>query len=135
MFAVPFGIIGAFLGHKLMGFHLNILSFFGIVGLSGVVVNDALILIDLVNHLRNQGKEAFSAVVEAAERRFRPIVLTTLTTFVGLMPMIFEKSLQARVLIPMAISLGFGVLFATLITLVIIPCLYLVLEDLRQRLL
>ena len=135
MFAVPFGIIGAFLGHKLMGFHLNILSFFGIVGLSGVVVNDSLILIDLVNRLRGQGKEAFSAVVEAAERRFRPIILTTLTTFVGLMPMIFEKSLQARVLIPMAISLGFGVLFATLITLVIIPCLYLALEDLRGRLL
>ncbi len=132
MFAVPFGIIGAFLGHKIMGYHLNILSFFGIVGLSGVVVNDSLVLLDLTNRLREQGQKAFSAVVEAAQRRFRPIVLTTLTTFVGLMPMIFEKSLQARVLIPMAISLGFGVLFATLITLLIIPCTYLVLEDLKK---
>ncbi len=132
MFAVPFGIIGAFLGHKLMGYHLNILSFFGIVGLSGVVVNDALILIDLINQLRQKGVTPFPAVVQAAKQRFRPIVLTTLTTFVGLMPMIFEKSLQARVLIPMAISLGFGVLFATVITLVIIPCLYLILEDLRR---
>ncbi len=133
MFAVPFGIIGAFLGHKIMGFHLNILSFFGIVGLSGVVVNDSLILIDLVERLRKEGLTPFKAVVEAAQRRFRPIVLTTLTTFVGLMPMIFEKSLQARVLIPMAISLGFGVLFATFITLVIIPCLYLVLEDIKAK--
>ena len=133
MFAVPFGIIGAFLGHKIMGFHLNILSFFGIVGLSGVVVNDSLILIDLVERLRKEGLSPFQAVVEAAQRRFRPIVLTTLTTFVGLMPMIFEKSLQARVLIPMAISLGFGVLFATFITLVIIPCLYLVLEDIKAK--
>ena len=132
MFAVPFGIVGAFLGHKIMGYHLSILSFFGIVGLSGVVVNDSLILVDLVNQLRRQGKEAFEAVLEGATRRFRPIILTTLTTFVGLMPMIFEKSLQARALIPMAISLGFGVLFATFITLVLVPCGYLILEDLRR---
>lgn len=133
MFAVPFGIIGAFLGHKLMGYHLNILSFFGIVGLSGVVVNDSLVLLDLTSRLRKEGKARLEAIVEAAEKRFRPIVLTTLTTFVGLMPMIFEKSLQARVLIPMAISLGFGVLFATFITLLIIPCAYLVLEDLKEK--
>ncbi len=132
MFAVPFGIIGAFLGHKIMGYHLNILSFFGIVGLSGVVVNDSLVLLDLTNRLRKAGEEAHNAVVEAAQKRFRPIVLTTLTTFVGLMPMIFEKSLQARVLIPMAISLGFGVLFATFITLLIIPCSYLILEDFQR---
>ncbi len=130
MFAVPFGIIGAFLGHKLMGYHLSILSFFGIVGLSGVVVNDSLILVDLINRFRRE-RPLTEAVVEAAVRRFRPIVLTTLTTFVGLMPMIFEKSLQARALIPMAISLGFGVLFATFITLVLVPCAYLILEDVK----
>ncbi len=132
MFAVPFGIIGAFLGHKLMGYHLNILSFFGIVGLSGVVVNDSLILTDIINRLRDKAKNMMEAVVEGACRRFRPILLTTITTFAGLTPMILEKSLQARVLIPMAISLGFGVLFATFITLIIIPCAYLVLEDIKK---
>ncbi len=132
MFAVPFGIVGAFIGHKIMGYHLNILSFFGIVGLSGVVVNDSLILVDLINQLRSAGKPVGESVIEAARRRFRPIILTTLTTFVGLMPMIFEKSLQARVLIPMAISLGFGVLFATFITLALVPCCYLILEDIRH---
>ncbi len=132
MFAVPFGIVGAFLGHKIMGYHLSILSFFGIVGLSGVVVNDSLILVDLINRLQQQGKQDLEAVIEAARRRFRPIILTTLTTFVGLMPMIFERSLQARALIPMAISLGFGVLFATFITLVLVPCCYLILEDIKK---
>ncbi|WP_022854211.1 efflux RND transporter permease subunit [Thermodesulfatator atlanticus] len=134
MFAVPFGIIGAFWGHLLMGYHLNILSFFGIVGLSGVVVNDSLILTDLINRFRTEGRRVKESIVEAACQRFRPIFLTTITTFGGLAPMIFEKSLQARVLIPMAISLGFGVLFATFITLIIVPCAYFVLEEVRAKL-
>ncbi|QJA05352.1 efflux RND transporter permease subunit [Thermosulfurimonas marina] len=131
MLAIPFGIVGAFLGHLLLGYQLSILSFFGIVGLAGVVVNDALILVDLANRLRAEGKPLRAVVEKATLRRFRPVILTTLTTFFGLLPMIFEKSLQARFLIPMALSLAFGVLFATAITLLLIPCGYLILEDLR----
>ncbi len=130
MLAIPFGIVGAFLGHLLLGHQLSILSLFGIVGLSGVVVNDAIILVDLINRLRAESLPLAEAVVSACFRRFRPVILTTLTTFLGLVPMILEKSLQARFLIPMAISLAFGVLFATVITLILIPACYLILEDL-----
>ncbi|WP_456434366.1 efflux RND transporter permease subunit [Thermosulfuriphilus sp.] len=130
MVAIPFGIVGAFVGHIIMGYNISILSMFGVVGLSGVVVNDALVLLDRIRWYRQRGKEAFDAVIKASSDRFRPVILTTLTTFAGLMPMIFEKSLQARVLIPMAISLGFGVLMATAITLILVPCCYLILEDL-----
>ncbi|MCZ6627732.1 MAG: efflux RND transporter permease subunit, partial [SAR324 cluster bacterium] len=133
MASIPFGAIGAILGHLLMGYALSIVSMLGLVALSGVVVNDSLILIDRANRLRagapDQPRET---VIQAAVQRFRPIVLTTLTTFGGLTPMIWETSLQARFLIPMALSLGFGVLFATLITLVLVPCLYLVVEDVRN---
>ena len=129
MLAIPFGIVGAFLGHLLLGHSLSILSLFGIVGLSGVVVNDALILVDLINRQRQEGLPLREAVVTACLRRFRPVMLTTLTTFFGLAPMILEKSLQAKFLIPMAISLAFGVLFATVITLVLVPTCYLILED------
>jgi multidrug efflux pump subunit AcrB len=129
MFSIPFGFVGALLGHLIMGFNLSILSLFGIVALTGVVVNDSLLLIDFINQRRNEGIELFQAVVESAQRRFRPIVLTSLTTSLGLTPMILEKSVQAQFLIPMAISLGFGILFATLITLLLIPSLYIILED------
>ncbi len=129
MLAIPFGVVGAFLGHLLLGYQLSILSFFGIVGLSGVVVNDAIILADLINRLRAEGMEIREAVILSCRRRFRPVILTTITTFFGLLPMIFERSLQARFLIPMAISLAFGVLFATVITLVLIPCSYLIWEE------
>lgn len=129
MMAIPFGIVGAVLGHLLMGYSLSLVSFFGIVALSGVVVNDSLVLIDLANRKRASGQTAYAAVINASVSRFRPIILTTLTTFFGLLPMIFETSRQARFLIPMAISLGFGILFATVITLVLIPSLYLILED------
>ena len=130
MVSIPFGIIGAVIGHLVMGYSLSILSMFGIVALSGVVVNDSLILIDFANRgVRERGLSHRQAVLEAAIRRFRPIMLTTLTTFGGLAPMIFETSMQARFLIPMAISLGFGILFATLITLFIVPALYLITED------
>lgn len=134
MAAIPFGVVGAVLGHLLMGYNLSILSIFGIVALSGVVVNDALLLIDRINGGRREGAALFEAVTAAGQRRFRPILLTSLTTFFGLAPMILETSVQARFLIPMAISLGFGILFATAITLVLVPTLYLILEDLRALL-
>lgn len=130
MLSIPFGIVGAVIGHLLMGYSLSIISMFGIVALSGVVVNDSLVLIDLTNRKRLEGVGAVKAVVDAAVERFRPILLTTLTTFFGLMPMIFETSRQAKFLIPMAISLGYGILFATGITLVLVPCLYIIFEDL-----
>jgi multidrug efflux pump subunit AcrB len=130
MFSIPFGIVGAVTGHLVMGFNLSILSLFGIVALTGVVVNDSLLLIDFINQKRREGADLVQAVIESGMRRFRPIVLTSLTTSLGLTPMILEKSLQAQFLIPMAISLGFGILFATLITLLLVPSLYLILEDL-----
>jgi multidrug efflux pump subunit AcrB len=129
MISIPFGIIGAVLGHMLLGYSLSILSLFGVVALSGVVVNDSLIFIDFANRKRRAGADMHDAIHEAGIQRFRPIVLTTLTTFFGLTPMIFETSLQARFLIPMAISLGFGILFATGITLLLIPALTLILDD------
>lgn len=135
MIAIPFGIVGAVLGHIIMGYSLSLMSMMGIVALCGVVVNDSLILIDYANRQRRQGVSAFEAIHQAGGRRFRPIMLTTLTTFGGLAPMIFETSRQARFMIPMAISLGFGILFATSITLIIIPCLYLITEDMRKVLL
>jgi len=133
MVSIPFGIVGAFVGHLVMGYDLCIPSMFGIVALSGVVVNDALILIDFANRrLRERGMTHHDAVHSAAIQRFRPILLTTLTTFGGLAPMIFETSRQARFLVPMALSLGFGILFATAITLVIVPSLFLVGEDVKR---
>jgi multidrug efflux pump subunit AcrB len=131
MSAIPFGIVGAVLGHLIMGFDLSMLSGFGIVALTGVVVNDSLIMIDLINRERSSGKPIKEVIRASGMRRFRPILLTTLTTFLGLMPMILETSLQARFLIPMAISLGFGVVFATAITLILVPCLYNILVDIR----
>ena len=115
-----------------MGYSLSILSMFGVVALSGVVVNDSLILIDFANRARKDGMSASDAIQAAGVRRFRPIMLTTLTTFGGLAPMIFETSRQTRFLIPMALSLGYGILFATVITLGLVPCLYLVVEDIRD---
>lgn len=132
MSAIPFGIVGAVLGHLLMGYSLSIISMFGIVALSGVVVNDSLVLIDAANRYMASGKSAQEAITLAGARRLRPILLTSLTTFFGLAPMIFETSMQARFLIPMAISLGFGVLFATVIVLGLIPAFYLIIEDVRS---
>ena len=132
MIAIPFGIVGAVLGHIIMGYSLSIISMMGIVALSGVVVNDSLILINYANRLRREDTAPLEAIQMAGIRRFRPIILTTLTTFGGLTPMIFETSRQARFLIPMAISLGYGILFSTGITLVLIPSLYMILEDVRS---
>ena len=132
MSVIPFGIVGAILGHILMGANISIMSMCGIVALSGVVVNDSLVLVDYVNRHRIRGKSIVEAAWEAGAARFRPIVLTSLTTFAGLSPMLFETDLQAKFLIPMAISLGFGILFATFITLILVPCVYLLLEDLKS---
>jgi len=130
MMSIPFGVVGAILGHWVMGYDLSILSMFGIVALSGVVVNDSLIMIDFANRRRKEGGVSHhDAIHSAAIQRFRPILLTTLTTFGGLAPMIFETSRQARFLIPMALSLGYGILFATFITLVLVPSLYMAIED------
>ena len=129
MVSIPFGIVGAVLGHLLLNYSLSLISLFGVVALSGVVVNDALVFIDFANQRRRAGLALHEAVRSAGIQRFRPIILTTLTTFFGLMPMIVETSRQARFLIPMAISLGFGILFATAITLLLIPSLMLILED------
>ena len=131
MVSIPFGIFGAIVGHLIMGYDLSILSMFGIVALSGVVVNDALVLIDFANRRVGEGYTHFAAIISAGTQRFRPIMLTTLTTFFGLAPMILEKSRQAKFLIPMAISLGFGILFSTVIVLVLVPALYIILEDIK----
>ena len=131
MVSIPFGIIGVVIGHLLLGYDLSLVSLMGIVALSGVVVNGALIMVDYANKRRGD-LSALDAIREASIRRFRPIVLTTLTTFGGLTPIILESSRQAAQLIPMAISLGFGIIFATAIILVIVPCFYMVLEDLGR---
>ena len=132
MASIPFGIVGAVFGHLLMGYSLSLVSLFGIVALSGVVVNDSLVLIDCANGKRRLGEAALCSIHGAAVERFRPILLTTVTTFGGLAPMIWETSRQARFLIPMALSLGFGIVFATFITLGIVPSLYMVLEDIKR---
>jgi multidrug efflux pump subunit AcrB len=130
MAAIPFGFVGALLGHLIMGFNFSLLSLFGMVGLAGVVVNDSLVLVYTANRMRREGQRAYDAVINAGCLRFRPILLTSLTTFAGLSPMLAERSVQAQFLIPMAISLGFGVMFSTLVTLLLIPCGYIILEDL-----
>jgi len=132
MTAIPFGFAGAVIGHLIMGMSLSIISVFGIIALSGVVINAALVMIDYANKARAAGATPFDAIWRAGLRRFRPILLTTMTTFGGLAPMIFETSRQAKFLIPMAVSLGYGIVFATVVVLFLIPCLYMILEDLRN---
>ena len=130
--AIPFGFVGAAFGHMLTGYDLSILSMFGVIALSGVVVNDNIVLVDWINQRRALHDTLQQAVRSAGAARFRPILLTSLTTFFGLLPLLLERSVQARFLVPMAVSLAFGVLFATLITLVIVPCFYLVLADIKH---
>jgi multidrug efflux pump subunit AcrB len=132
MAAIPFGMVGAVIGHLIMGYSLSVLSMFGVVALSGVVVNDSLVLVDFANRKDRSGMSRREAIHQAGIHRFRPVILTTLTTFGGLSPMIFETSRQARFLIPMALSLGYGILFATLITLVLVPSFYLIIDDIQQ---
>jgi multidrug efflux pump subunit AcrB len=128
MSVIPFGFIGAVIGHVLFDMAVNILSMFGIIALAGVVVNDSLILVEFANRGKAENLSPEDAILNAGKKRFRAILLTTLTTFVGLLPLLFETSVQAQFVIPMALSLSFGILFASAITLVLIPCLYLVAE-------
>ena len=131
MSAIPFGLVGAVWGHIIVGVHISLMSTMGIVALSGVVVNDSLVMVDFINRNRRRAGSLLAAVQAAGAARFRPILLTSLTTFAGLAPLLFEQSTQADFLKPMAISLAFGVMFATFITLVLVPTSYMILEDVR----
>lgn len=132
MSVIPFGIIGALFGHLIQGLAMSVLSLCGIVALAGVVVNDSLILVDFVNRARAQGLSIMQAAVDSGCYRFRAIILTSLTTFVGLVPIIMERSLQAQIVIPMATSLAFGILFSTVVTLILVPLLYIILDDIKR---
>jgi multidrug efflux pump subunit AcrB len=132
MSVIPFGLIGAVIGHIVTGKAISMFSLFGLIALAGVVVNDSIILIDFINRARNKGIGAYEAVISSGKERFRPIILTSLTTAAGLMPIMLEKSVQAQFVIPMAISLSFGIIFATVITLFLIPSLYMLQEDFGQ---
>jgi len=132
MSVIPFGMIGAVIGHWIMGMELTIMSLLGMLALIGVVVNDSLVLVDFINKKRAEGMQLMKAVLTAGAARFRPVMLTSLTTFIGLMPLLFEQSTQAQFLIPMAVSLGFGILFATFITLILVPVNYLIVERLKE---
>ena len=128
MSIIPFGMIGAVIGHWIMGMELTIMSLLGMLALIGVVVNDSLVLVDFINKKRSEGLDLMEAVKTAGVARFRPVMLTSLTTFIGLMPLLFEKATQAQFLIPMAVSLGFGIIFATFITLLLVPVNYMLME-------
>ncbi|MDY0006180.1 MAG: efflux RND transporter permease subunit [Spongiibacteraceae bacterium] len=132
MGVIPFGIIGAVVGHIVIGIPFDMMSFFGVIALSGVVVNDSLIMVDFVNRAVADGESKRFAVIEAGTRRYRAIMLTSLTTFFGLLPMLLETSVQAQLVMPMAVSLAFGIMFATVITLLLIPCLYMILDDFNR---
>jgi multidrug efflux pump subunit AcrB len=134
MSVIPFGLAGAIIGHLIMGHTLSIMSIFGMLALTGVVVNDSLVLVDYINRRRREGMPLREAVRISGVARFRAIILTSLTTFAGLLPLMFEKSTQAQFLIPMGISLAWGVLLGTFVTLLLVPINYLILEDLKAGL-
>jgi multidrug efflux pump subunit AcrB len=133
MSVIPFGFIGAVVGHIVMGKAISMFSMFGLIALAGVVVNDSLIMVDFINRARQGGSDLRVAVIESGTKRFRAIVLTSFTTAAGLLPIMTETSMQAQFVIPMAISLGFGILFATVITLFLVPALYLLQIDAMAR--
>ena len=132
MSVIPFGLIGAVVGHFVMGHVLSLISLFGLVALSGVLVNDSLVLVDFINRARSRGAPLFEAVLAAGRQRFRAIVLTSVTTVAGLSPILFERSVQAQFLIPMAISMSFGLMGATVLVLILVPALYLLLYDVQS---
>ncbi len=132
MSVIPFSMTGAIWGHFLLGLDLSMMSTFGLIAAAGVVINDSLVMTDFINQRRRQGMAIKEAVVEAGCARFRAITLTSITTFCGVLPIMFETSLQASFVIPMAVGLGFAVMYATLVTLVLVPCLYLILQDLNK---
>ena len=131
MSVIPFSLVGALWGHLAFGLVLSLMSAYGIIAAAGVVINDSLVMTDFVNQVRRQGMSLKEAVIEAGCARFRAITLTSITTFMGVLPIMFETSLQAMFVIPMAVSLGFAVVFATLITLLLVPCLYIILTDIQ----
>ena len=133
MLAVPFSIVGVIFGHLVFDYHLQFLSIVGFLALTGIVINDSLLVVDFAKRRRAQGVDRVSAFVQAGGARVRPILLTTVTTFLGISPLIFFASGQTAFLAPMAVSLGFGLLFATGLILVVLPCFYLILDDLRER--
>jgi len=133
MSVIPFGISGAFLGHLILGMEVSILSAIGIIGLVGVVVNDSLVMVDFINHYIDEGHDWRSAVLEAGPSRFRAILLTSLTTFIGLLPIQLETSIQAQFVKPMATSVAFGIFFSTAVTLFLVPTLYYISQDIRRE--
>jgi multidrug efflux pump subunit AcrB len=133
MSVIPFSLTGAIWGHFIFGIDLSILSLFGLIAAAGVVINDSLVMTDFVNQRRKQGYALLAAVTEAGCARFRAITLTSITTFVGVLPIMFETSTQAKIVIPMAVALGFAILYATFVTLILVPCLYMILEDLKAK--
>ena len=134
MSAIPFGFVGAVWGHLFMGLNVTMMSMMGLVALSGVVVNDSLVMVDFINRKRRLHVDVETAVRQAGAARFRPILLTSVTTFAGLAPLMLERSTQAAFLVPMAVSLAFGVVFATFITLILVPTAYMILEDVKWAL-
>jgi multidrug efflux pump subunit AcrB len=134
MSAIPFGLVGAVVGHWVMGLDLTLLSMFGLFGLSGIVVNDSIILVTFYKHLRGQGMAEREAIIEAACQRLRAVLLTSLTTIGGLAPLLFETSLQAQFLIPMAVTISFGLMFSTVLVLLVVPAILSVHESAAQRL-
>ncbi|MCG8393134.1 MAG: efflux RND transporter permease subunit, partial [Pseudomonadales bacterium] len=132
MAAIPFGMVGAFMGHFLLGHSVTLWSLVGVIAVSGVVVNDNLVLIDAINTFRSEGRRLRDAVIAGVTGRIRPVLLTSITTFAGVAPLMLETSAQAKFLIPMAVSLAFGVLFATLVSLLLVPCLLVVSHDVRS---
>ena len=132
MTAIPFGLVGATLGHLIMGMDISLLSMFGLVALAGVVVNDGLVMVDFINRYRKKLGNLSLAIREAGAARLRPILLTSLTTFFGLLPLMLETSMQAKFLIPMAVSLAYGIMFSTIVTLFLVPASYAIVEDLRR---
>ena len=132
LFSIPFAVVGVILGHILFGYNLQFLSVIGLLALIGIVVNDSLILIDFLKKLRSDGKDKITATIEACNVRARPIILTSITTFLGISPLIFFATGQTKFLSPMAVSLGFGLLFATILILIVLPCFYLIMDDLKE---
>jgi multidrug efflux pump subunit AcrB len=133
MSVIPFSLTGAIWGHFIFDIDLSILSLFGLIAAAGVVINDSLVMTDFINQRRKQGHAILAAVTEAGCARFRAITLTSITTFVGVLPIMFETSTQAKIVIPMAVALGFAILYATFVTLILVPCLYMILEDLKAK--
>ena len=132
MSVIPVGIIGAIIGHWIMGHPLSFLSTLGLMALMGVVINDSLVLVDYVNQQSRAGEPLYESVKRAGVARFRPVMLTSVTTFFGLLPLLTEKASAAQLLVPMAISLGFGILFATMITLVLVPTNIMIVNDIKE---